>query len=56
MSEEEKTLIVQVKPKPGEKHESILQRIKENVISQGKEWTPELEKKVKAGIQFWFPN
>jgi GAF domain-containing protein len=41
---------------PGEKHESILQRIKEEVISQGKEWTPELEKKFKAGIQVWFPN
>jgi hypothetical protein len=56
MNEEEKTLIVQVKPKPGEKHESILQRIKEGVIAQGKEWTPELEKKFKAGIQVWFPN
>ncbi|HEV3147564.1 MAG TPA: hypothetical protein VGZ24_02860 [Chthoniobacterales bacterium] len=56
MNEEEKTLIVQVKPKSGEKRESILQRIKASVISQGKEWTPELEKKFKAGIQVWFPN
>jgi hypothetical protein len=56
MSEEEKTLIVQVKPRPGEKQESILQRIKEIVLSQGKEWTPELEKTFKAAIQVWFPN
>jgi hypothetical protein len=50
MSEEEKTLMVQIKPNPGEKRDSILQRIKESVISQGKEWTPALEKKFKAGI------
>jgi hypothetical protein len=56
MSEEEKTLIVQIKPNLGEKRESILQRIKESVISQGKEWTPALEKKFKAGIRIWFPN
>jgi hypothetical protein len=56
MSEEEKTLIVQVKPKPGERHESILRRIKESVRSQGKEWTRELEKTFKPGIRVWFPN